>query len=111
MPGGKGAFHRFRPSAASKGLAVSGLRPDNPNMPQDESQPRARGGWIGSGLVVIALALGAAVSRQPTARAAAPAPADTGRFGRGLKADATYAAAPHNPVYSVVPMTVECWAR
>jgi hypothetical protein len=36
---------------------------------------------------------------------------DHGKFGRGLKVGRTYAAAEHNPVYIVTPLTVELWAR
>src|SRR4051812_37370166 len=34
-----------------------------------------------------------------------------GRFGRALKVDGAYAAAPANPIYFVTPMTVELWAK
>jgi hypothetical protein len=34
-----------------------------------------------------------------------------GRFGEGLLAGEHYAAAPDNPVYTVMPLTVECWAK
>src|SRR5687767_10119341 len=33
-----------------------------------------------------------------------------GRFGRGLVVGEQYAAAERNPIYFVVPITVECWA-
>src|SRR5688572_6029817 len=34
-----------------------------------------------------------------------------GRFGRALVVGEQYAAAERNPIYFVVPMTVECWAK
>jgi hypothetical protein len=34
-----------------------------------------------------------------------------GKFGRALKVGQTYAAADHNPIYIVTPLTVELWAR
>jgi len=34
-----------------------------------------------------------------------------GKFGRALKVGQTFAAADHNPIYAVTPVTVELWAR
>jgi glucose/arabinose dehydrogenase len=39
------------------------------------------------------------------------AKAAPGRFGQALPGGDQYAAAERNPIYFVVPMTVECWAR
>src|SRR4051794_5991804 len=36
---------------------------------------------------------------------------DHGRFGRALALHNTTAHAPTNPIYTVVPITVECWAK
>jgi glucose/arabinose dehydrogenase len=43
--------------------------------------------------------------------AAAADQAGAGRFGKALVVGEQYAAAKANPIYFVVPMTVECWAR
>src|SRR4051812_47734005 len=34
-----------------------------------------------------------------------------GRFGQAFQSADAYAAAPPNPVYTVMPLTVECWAK
>jgi len=34
-----------------------------------------------------------------------------GRFGQGLAVGTTYGVAAPNPVYTVMPLTVECWAK
>jgi hypothetical protein len=34
-----------------------------------------------------------------------------GRFGQGLAVGQTYGVAAPNPVYTVMPLTVECWAK
>ena len=39
------------------------------------------------------------------------APAAAGKFGGALAVGEEYAAAERNPIYFVVPMTVECWAK
>jgi hypothetical protein len=43
--------------------------------------------------------------------AAAQAAAAEGRFGQALAVGERYAVAERNPIYFVVPMTVECWAK
>lgn len=45
------------------------------------------------------------------ASVASAQPIEHGKFGRGLKVGQTYAAADHNPIYIVNPLTVELWAR
>ena len=45
------------------------------------------------------------------AAVAHPAAGAPGRFGQSLAVGEQYAAAERNPIYFVVPMTVECWAR
>src|SRR5688572_23681606 len=44
-------------------------------------------------------------------RSFAQAATAEGRFGRALVVGEEYAAAERNPIYFVVPMTVECWAK
>src|SRR3954464_6269388 len=34
-----------------------------------------------------------------------------GRFGQGVSVGQAYGAAAPNPVYTVMPLTVECWAK
>jgi len=34
-----------------------------------------------------------------------------GKFGQALRPDSNYAAAAPNPVYTVLPLTIECWAK
>ena len=54
--------------------------------------------WTAFGLVALAA----------VAQSAAAAP---GKFGQALLVGEQYAAAERNPIYFVIPMTVECWAR
>src|SRR4051812_46692385 len=61
---------------------------------------------------VVALAVGLAAAWSTAW--ASPTLAHTveqGRFGRALEVRDEYAFAPHNPVYVVTPLTVECWAK
>src|SRR3954466_6385029 len=53
-----------------------------------------------------------ALSYPPVTSAARAQTVDAGKFGRAVKAgESSFPAAPIQPVYTLMPITVECWAK